>query len=606
MNETEARPTAYSYVRMSSQQQIKGDSLRRQLDLSRKYAADHNLILDEGLSDIGVSAWTGANVKDGALGRFLQLINSGRIVRGSFLLVESLDRLSRQQVRNAIGPFIDIINAGVAIVTLTDGQVYSEATVDENWTQLMMSLAIMSRAHEESQTKSKRLKEAHANRKRLAAQGIGRFSPNMWGWIDQSEVAPNKYEYRLNNHASTILRIYEMADAGLGQMVITRRLNDENVPTFRATKKGWQQPNVGAILRNEAVIGTYQPTQSIDGKRTPSGQPLKGYLPQAVPEELFWRVQRNKQKPLSSGRKGNQLSNLFTSHCICSGCNGPVRLRDASSAKQSRKYLHCDNNYRSVGCPSKGGAFRYEVFEQAILDHVKEFDLDLIDGKPVQQKDALVADIGLKETELMNVEKRKSALLRALELTDDDSHIRDVLGQLSERRIEAEQLTSQITSLKGQLGTLDARERELASSGERIQIERLKWTTGSDVEVYESRARVQQMLSAYIDIILFDFDQKRARVSIAGHLVLYEFDLKGNLVQKIDNRKLITNRQRQVHWKHKDENGHAMETGDIITPAGWTLDTALTSIPLSDETRYLREQRKTIVQSLMTKRPRQK
>ena len=36
MEETDIRPTAYSYVRMSTQQQLKGDSLRRQLERSRE------------------------------------------------------------------------------------------------------------------------------------------------------------------------------------------------------------------------------------------------------------------------------------------------------------------------------------------------------------------------------------------------------------------------------------------------------------------------------------------------------------------------------------------------------------------------------------------
>lgn len=70
MKQSEIRQTAYSYIRMSSQQQMKGDSFRRQLELSRQYAAENNLVLDESLTDIGISAWTGANVQDGALDAF--------------------------------------------------------------------------------------------------------------------------------------------------------------------------------------------------------------------------------------------------------------------------------------------------------------------------------------------------------------------------------------------------------------------------------------------------------------------------------------------------------------------------------------------------------
>ena len=41
MTKTSAKTLAYSYVRMSSQQQIKGDSLRRQLDLSLLIATEN-------------------------------------------------------------------------------------------------------------------------------------------------------------------------------------------------------------------------------------------------------------------------------------------------------------------------------------------------------------------------------------------------------------------------------------------------------------------------------------------------------------------------------------------------------------------------------------
>ena len=62
------RPRAYSYVRMSTDEQLKGDSLRRQMETSAAYAAEHGLeLVDESrLQDIGVSAFKGANVADGA------------------------------------------------------------------------------------------------------------------------------------------------------------------------------------------------------------------------------------------------------------------------------------------------------------------------------------------------------------------------------------------------------------------------------------------------------------------------------------------------------------------------------------------------------------
>src|SRR5947199_3072743 len=100
-------PQAFSYRRLSSAEQARGDGLRRQLDQSRAYALAHSLTLVEKdeLKDVGKSAFKGANAVDGALGKFLAGIRSKKIKPGSYLLIENLDRLSRQQVFRSFGLF---------------------------------------------------------------------------------------------------------------------------------------------------------------------------------------------------------------------------------------------------------------------------------------------------------------------------------------------------------------------------------------------------------------------------------------------------------------------------------------------------------------------
>src|SRR5580693_3764849 len=96
---SEKRPLAYSYVRMSSPEQLKGHSRRRQVQITRDLATKYNLDLaDENeLQDLGVSAYRGANVREGALGRFLEAVKGNQVPKGSYLLLESLDRFSRQK-----------------------------------------------------------------------------------------------------------------------------------------------------------------------------------------------------------------------------------------------------------------------------------------------------------------------------------------------------------------------------------------------------------------------------------------------------------------------------------------------------------------------------
>jgi len=91
---------AYSYLRFSTPDQAAGDSRRRQMAMAEKYAAEHHLKLDLSLSfrDLGVSAYRGQNAREGALRAFLDAIEHNLVPPGSFLLIESLDRLSRDRI----------------------------------------------------------------------------------------------------------------------------------------------------------------------------------------------------------------------------------------------------------------------------------------------------------------------------------------------------------------------------------------------------------------------------------------------------------------------------------------------------------------------------
>src|SRR5262245_27229953 len=91
---------AFSYIRFSKPEQLKGDSLRRQLEWGVGICTTKGWALDEilYLRDLGKSAFRGANAATGKLGAFLEAIKSGDVKRGDVLLLESLDRLSREDI----------------------------------------------------------------------------------------------------------------------------------------------------------------------------------------------------------------------------------------------------------------------------------------------------------------------------------------------------------------------------------------------------------------------------------------------------------------------------------------------------------------------------
>src|SRR5215207_3150924 len=96
-NKPAAPSLAYSYIRFSSPEQAKGDSLRRQTEAAAAWCERHGVTLDTSLTlhDLGTSAIRGAhrdNPDKHALAAFLKAVEGGKVRKGSYLVVESLDR----------------------------------------------------------------------------------------------------------------------------------------------------------------------------------------------------------------------------------------------------------------------------------------------------------------------------------------------------------------------------------------------------------------------------------------------------------------------------------------------------------------------------------
>ena len=172
---------AYSYLRISTPAQEMGDGVRRQIDGSIKYAEQKGYELVETFQDLGVSGFKGKNSKEGALGEILKAIEEGRIEPNSVLIIESLDRLSRESALEAFSQFSGILAKQIAIVTLMDGQFYTKDIVGDNPGLLFTSLGIMLRANDESETKSKRLKAAWERKRSKISQQVQTKVPRIKG-----------------------------------------------------------------------------------------------------------------------------------------------------------------------------------------------------------------------------------------------------------------------------------------------------------------------------------------------------------------------------------------------------------------------------------------
>ncbi|ONA10953.1 recombinase family protein [Burkholderia pseudomallei] len=410
-------PKAYSYIRFSTPEQQKGDSSRRQTELSQQYAEAHGLTLDENLTyrDLGVSAFDKSNIRNGELGAFLRAIDSGAVEPGSYLLVESLDRLSRAKVTDALEVFMSIINRGIRLVTLADGREYSKERINEQFTDLIISIVVMSRAHEESQTKSKRLKEAwKAKRGRIGDAKLTEMAP-AWLKLNDERTAYSLIPDRVE----LVQRVFQLSKDGIGSESIARRLNQQGIPTWGTRKADqWHASYIKKVLDNRAVLGEFQPHILVSGKRVPEGDPAPDYFPRIISDEDFVlaKVARQSRRTNSAGRKGQTFSNVFSGILRCGYCNGSMVYVNKGHSGPRAKLLVCARAKAGKGCHYV--PWEYPQFERSVLTYCKGLDFDAF----LQTRDtvkselaALSARIAVLESSITDNEQKQANILEAIE-----------------------------------------------------------------------------------------------------------------------------------------------------------------------------------------------
>jgi DNA invertase Pin-like site-specific DNA recombinase len=272
---------AYSYIRFSREHQSEGDSLRRQLEATRVYCKRKGLALNESLNlrDLGVSAFHGRNAEKGALGRFLHAVQAGSVPAGSALVVEGLDRLSRQNPWATVSLLKELKDYGIEIHLTMADMVISPNEQDDGM-KLMYAVAMASRAHDESKTKSKRLLEAFAAKRKAADEGKVIFHKSMPWWL----TIENGKIIAIPERAAVVKRVFALTAGGMSSSRIARLFNKEQIPTWRPKTKMWLSCRVRGLIRGTAALGTLTPTDK--AKKMGTKYALVGYYPTLISEEL--------------------------------------------------------------------------------------------------------------------------------------------------------------------------------------------------------------------------------------------------------------------------------------------------------------------------------
>jgi DNA invertase Pin-like site-specific DNA recombinase len=449
------KPKAYSYLRFSTPDQMKGDSFRRQTQQAKDYADRKGLTLDEhSFEDLGISAYQGRNQEAGALKLFVEAVDNGVIESGSYLLVESLDRISRQSPRKASRVLEDICERGITLVTLFDGKEYDINALEKDPLTFILIVLIFQRANEESATKARRLRSAWENKRKKIANGEPiRLTSKGPKWL-QPEPDGSGFEI-IPERGEVVRRIFKLALEGNGKKPIAETLNRNNVPVF-GNGKQWYSSYVAKILTNPATYGTLTPHSSNpnNSKDRKPQDSIDGYFPAVIDRETFERAQalKDSRNPRRGKHSTSPLQNVLGGLAVCPLC-GSTMARVSKNVAKGWVYLICQRAREGAGCQYH--SVRYDMIEPAIHDQLGQ----LVTGCP-SGDDSLDEQIQNKRENLEGIEHSISNLLESLErglAVRQHPVIGERLASLEEQRDALKQHLSDLlqkqTTFSGELAT---------------------------------------------------------------------------------------------------------------------------------------------------------
>jgi len=347
-------PVAYSYSRWSTPAQRLGHSAKRQRDQAQEYAAKHAIKLVLLDADDGISAFKGKNLAVGALGRFRDDVFAGKIAPGSMLLVDDLDRLSREDLSSAAGLLLDLTRKGISVVSLRDEITY-KAPLD--FSDAVTAMLRFNLAHEESVKKAYRIGKvwaakraaAIANGKRLTRKCPAWLRPGLEGGWEQ-----------IPERVQIVQRIFRLLVTGLGTHVIAGRLNTEGVPAW-GRARGWHYSYLDRIRRGRSVLGELALGSTTTGKRRLIGEVVQNYYPGIV-DQATW----SKAQPTAhGGGKTGSYRNLFRGLLHSAYDDTPMAMTYSGGGRYYLASLACRLKQ------AKTPRIRYDRIEANLLDWIR-------------------------------------------------------------------------------------------------------------------------------------------------------------------------------------------------------------------------------------------
>ncbi|WP_088184077.1 recombinase family protein [Sphingobium sp. Z007] len=570
------------YARFSNQEQSLGSSKSRQLKLCREMISDQKweLSADRILIDEGLSAFSGANrAPGGLLYEFEKQTAAGLFKNGHVLVVEHIDRISRQG-HDEVLPFVKkMTDAGVTVAVASGKRIY-KAYERVTLGAVIEAVVAAELAREESDNKSKRLKAAQ-NERIIAAQKSAAEGQHISktrtvpAWINVERISrlsePPLYRMTLNEDRVAVLReIFQLTIDGYGTPAIAKKLNERGEPVWnhleRKSNNGWTVGYLTKIVLNRAVMGEYHPmNRPRSGKETSKNIAVLNHFPQAIDPVMFAKAHAGRQaRKGTSGAWQITHNNVFSGIAKCGHCGGRMKqevtvrkgtLRSHKSgrypARQTFSYLKCHNALNKVWDESAGKLrcanrnwIRYEAVEKSVLDVAMKFVVARQDVASDSRSDALRIEIADRQRFIGDKQKQVENLVDSYSRTGSPAIERMLL------QLESELIGDQAAVRELEMG-LAGQSEDVSLEELEARLEGLLASIDSENEEERSAARVRVKQNLRRIITRMDcFDDKLTVVEL-DRAVRVIFDNDGNEVFNAYINETIHGPNGEIDW-HPD------------------------------------------------------
>ena len=213
-----------------------------------------------------------------------------------------------------------------------DGKVWNEETVADT-TNLLVTIIVMGRAHDESLGRSKRIREIHQAKRARRDPAIFGQGP---AWVTRR---PDGSGWDLKpGMAESIRRVFELSINGVGSVAIARMANAEGW-VAPAKVQRWNTTLPNKLLRNRAVLGEYEPKEMKGSKRVSTGEVWTDYYPRVVDEAMFLKAQAAAHNRLHlPNRRDAGYHNVLQGFAFCGHCGQTLLRKRKSGPKNAVGY----------------------------------------------------------------------------------------------------------------------------------------------------------------------------------------------------------------------------------------------------------------------------